>query len=168
MEKDKFVVISPVYLANSILKEARGKNIKINLEKLNNLIYLIYTDYFYHTQNKLFNEQFSLTEKGPVLPSVYFKFNCYGYEEIKNYASDSKGNIYTAHNDMLDSIINYNLNLHGYSFVNELIEITKERSNVRQNFYNNKDISSDGKKTHIEKQKVYTLQLKRVENKKRS
>lgn len=162
------VLIKPVYLANAILKQAKEKNIKINSIKLNNLIYLIYTDYLYHTQTRLFNEQFSSSHKGPILPSVYFKFNCYGDEEIKTYASDSKGNIYTAHNEMLDSIINYNLDLHGYSFEDELIEVVKERSNVRQNFYNNIDSSNVGKKRYIDNQKVYTLQLKPIEIKKRS
>ena len=77
MKKKNFTLVSPIYLANSILKKAKEKNIKINSVKLYNLIYLVYSDYLYHTQTKLFNEQFSPSYKGPILPSVYFKFNCY-------------------------------------------------------------------------------------------
>ena len=155
-------ISSSVYLANSILEAAKAKNIKINCVKLNNLIYLVYTDYLYHTQTALFDEQFSLTHKGPILPSIYFEFNCYGDEEIKNYASDAKGNIYTLHNESLDSIINYNLDLHGYSYVDELIEISKRRINSRQYLQDN------NMKNYNEKAKVYALQLKKVESKKRS
>lgn len=160
------VLIRPIYLANTILKQAKDKNIKINSIKLHNLIYLIYTDYLYHTQTKIFNEQFSLSHKGPILPSIYFAFNCYGDDEIKKYASDNDGNVYTIHNDALDSIINSNLDLYAYSYPEELIEVAKERSCVRQNFYNNIDTSNNDKRRYIENQKVYTLQLKKVENKK--
>lgn len=153
MKKDNFVI----YLANSIIKFANGKNIKINSIKLNNLIYLIYTDYFYHTQHKLFNEQFSLSHKGPIIPSIYFKFNSYGEDEIKTYASDSKRKIYTVHNESLDSIINYNLDLHGYSYVDELIEITKKRMESFNNYFNGEI------KNSVKGEKVYTLQLKPIE-----
>lgn len=166
MKENEFVLISPNYLANSILKKAKEKNIKVNSIKLYNLIYLVYSDYLYHTGEKLFSEQFSTSHIGPILPSVYFKFNCYGDEVIKTFATDAKGNMYTIHNNMLDSIINLNLDLYGYSYPEELIEITKQRSNVRQKFYNDVEISEDVKKRYLENQKVYALHLKQIEDKK--
>lgn len=159
MKKDKFVLISPVYVANTILKMAKEKNIKINPVKLHNLIYLVYSDYLYHTQTKLFNEQFSPSFKGPILPSVYFKFNCYGDEEIKKFASDAKGQIFIVSNDILNSIINLNLDLYGYSYPEELIQITNQRNDIRQKFYNNNGIVCDAKKSDNENQKIYILQL---------
>lgn len=165
MKNDNFVLISPVHLANAILKKVKEKNMKISPVKLYNLIYLVYSDYLYHTQSKLFNEQFSSSYMGPILPSIYFKFNCYGNEEIKTFASDAKGNIYIVHGSMLDSIINLNLDLYGYSYPEEIIEVTKQRSNVRQRFYNDVEISEDAKKRYLENQKVYALHLKQIENK---
>jgi hypothetical protein len=85
---------------------------------------------------------------------------------IKTFATDAKGNMYTIHNNMLDSIINLNLDLYGYSYPEELIEITKQRSNVRQKFYNDVEISEDAKKRYLENQKVYALHLKQIEDKK--
>lgn len=166
MKNNNFTLVSPVYLANSVLKKAREKNMKISPVKLYNLIYLVYSDYLYHTQKKLFNENFSSSYKGPILPSVYFKFNCYGDEEITTFASDAKGNIYTVHNDMLDSIINLNLDLYGYSYPEELIEVTKQKSNIRQKFYNDVEISEDAKKRYFENPKIYTLRLKQINDKK--
>lgn len=166
MKKNNFTMVSPVLVANSILKKAEEKGMKITPVKLYNLIYLVYSDYLYHTQTKLFNEQFSPSYKGPILPSVYFNFNCYNDEEIVTFASDAKGNIYTVHSSMLDSIINLNLDLYGYSYSEEIIEVTKQRSNIRQKFYNDVEISEDVKKRYLENQKVYALQLKQMENKK--
>ena len=166
MKQEKFVIITSVHVANSILKRAKEKNIRVTPVKLYNLIYLVYSDYLYHTQIKLFNEPFSTSYMGPILPNVYFKFNCYGNEEIETFASDAKGNVYTVHNSMLDSIINLNLDLYGYSYPEELIEVTKQRSKVRQEFYNDIEISDNAKKRYLENQKVYTLHLKQIENKK--
>jgi uncharacterized phage-associated protein len=166
MKKNNFTLVSPMFVANSILKKAKEKNMKINSVKLYNLIYLVYSDYLYHTQTKLFNENFSYSYKGPILPSIYFKFNCYGDEEIKTFAADAKGKIYTVHNNRLDSIINLNLDLYGYLYPEELIEITNQRSNIRQKFYNDVEISEDAKKRYLENQKVYALHLKQIENKK--
>ena len=67
---------------------------------------------------------------------------------------------------MLDSIINLNLDLYGYSYPEELIEVTKQRSNIRQKFYDDVEISEDTKKRYLENQKVYALHLKQIENKK--
>jgi len=166
MKKNNFTIVSSISVANSILKKAEEKNMRITPVKLYNLIYLVYSDYLYHTQTKLFNEQFSPSYKGPILPSVYFKFNCYNDEEIVTYASDAKGNIYTVHSSMLDSIINLNLDLYGYSYPEELIEITRQRSNIRQKFYNDVEMSEDAKKRYLENQKVYALHLKQIEDKK--
>ena len=57
----------------------------------------------------------------------------------------------------MNAVINYNLDLHGYSYVDELIEIVKQRIIARQGSYYNKVI--------IEKPKVYTLQLKKIDDK---
>jgi len=128
MIKEKPVVIGSTFLANSILKKAKEKNMKINCIKLYNLIYLIYLDYYNKTGTKLFSEQFSYSYMGPILPSVYFKFNCYGNEEIKSYSFDAKGNIYIIENNILNAIINYNLDLYGCLCSEAIIKESSKRN----------------------------------------
>ena len=77
---------------------------------------------------KLFSEQFSYSYMGPILPSVYFKFNCYGNEEIKSYSFDAKGNIYIIENNILNAIINYNLDLYGCLCSEAIIKESSKRN----------------------------------------
>lgn len=154
---NNFVLVSPVYVANSILKFAKEKNIKINPTKLNNLIYLVYLDYFYHTQTKLFNENFSPSHKGPILPSVYYKFSIWEDSEIKEFAKDAKGQTFTINSNILNAIIKLNLDLYGNFYDEELILITSQRNNVKQT-YN----SSEIQKRYNENKKISSLQLQKT------
>lgn len=160
MNKNDFVLISPVHVANSILKIAKEKSIKITPTKLNNLIYLVYVDYLYHTQTKLFNEQFSYSHKGPILPSVYFKFSIWADGEIKEFGKDAKGQIYVIDSSILDSIINVNLDLYGNFYDDELILITNQKNNIKQ--YRDSEIIL---KKYSENKNVSMLQLKKTQNK---
>jgi len=154
---NNFVLVSPVYVANSILKFAKEKNIKINPTKLNNLIYLVYLDYFYHTQTKLFNENFSPSHKGPILPSVYYKFSIWEDSEIKEFAKDAKGQIFTVNSDILDSIINLNLDLYGNFYDEALTLIANQRKNIKQ-----KNNSEQIIKRYNENKKISSLQLQKT------
>lgn len=154
MNKNEFTLVSPIFIANSILKISKEKNIKINPTKLNNLIYLVYLDFLYHTQTKLFNEQFSDSHKGPVLPSVYFKFSIWGNEHIKEYAKDAKGQIFIVNFKVLDAIISVNLELYGDMPEEKLIKIAEQRKNIKQNS-NNLEVQ----KRYMKNQNVEVKQL---------
>lgn len=160
MDKKEFILISPVHVANTILKIAKEKNMKITPTKLNNLIYLVYVDYLYHTQTKLFSEQFSYSYKGPLLPSVYFKFSIWADGEIKEFGKDAKGQIFIVDSSILDSIINVNLDLYGNFYEEELILITNQKNNIKQ-YRNSEEIL----KRYSENKNVSMLQLKKTQNK---
>ena len=154
MNKKGLSLISPVFVANSILKISRDKNIKLTSTKLNNLIYLVYLDFLYHTHTKLFNEEFSNSYKGPVLPSVYFKFSIWGNDIIKDYYRDSKGQVFIANFNVLDSIISSNLDLYGNLMDDEIIKVTDQRKNIKQNSSN-----EEVEKRYVKNQNISIKQL---------
>jgi len=86
-------VICGWYIANSILKKSFEEKNYITPSKLNSLVYLLSSEYLYLNGESLSNELFEKTKHGPVIPSIYFKFNSFGNRVITEYAKDSTGKI---------------------------------------------------------------------------
>lgn len=84
-------IICGWHVANSILEKSFEEENYITALKLNYLVYLLYSEYLYLNGEGLFNELFEKTELGPVVPSVYSKFNLFSNQVITKYAKDSTG-----------------------------------------------------------------------------
>lgn len=92
-------MIGAMHIANSILLKAKYDNVEITPKKLYYMVYLLYSNVLYNYGFKLFNEPFSITDIGPVVPSIYYKFNSYGNKRIKKYASNATGQILYANGE---------------------------------------------------------------------
>lgn len=90
-----FFLITPVNVANNILKRAFVEEISITPLKLQKLVYFLYRSYLIETNCELFNERFEAWTYGPVVPSIYSEFRYYGSKSIDNFARDSQGNAYS-------------------------------------------------------------------------
>lgn len=88
-------MIFPTYVANNFLHRAFTQNVPVTPMKLQRLVYFLYKEYYKRTGELMFSEQFQTWSTGPVLPSLYAKFSCYGTEKIRNYARDSKGKVWS-------------------------------------------------------------------------
>lgn len=86
-------IICGWYVANSILKKSFEEKNYITPLKLNSLVYLLSSEYLYLHGENLCNELFEKTKFGPVLPSIYFKFNSFKNGVITEYAKDATGKI---------------------------------------------------------------------------
>lgn len=84
-------IICGWHVANSILKKSFNEEHYITPLKLNFLLYLLCSEYLYLNGTGLFNETFEKTKLGPVVPSVYYKFNSFGNKCITSYAQDASG-----------------------------------------------------------------------------
>ena len=88
-------------VSNSILRCANSRGIKITPLKLNCLVYLVYSYYTCAYPNhcngfgygKLFDESFTKTALGPVVPTNDFFFSSFGADPISCYAMDAKGTV---------------------------------------------------------------------------
>lgn len=80
-------------IANSILIKSFKDKIYITPLKLNCLVYLLYSEYLYLTGEPLLTETFIKTAKGPIVPSIYYKFISYENYVINNYIKDAKGKV---------------------------------------------------------------------------
>lgn len=77
--------------ANNILNRSFKEGIGITNFKLNYLLYLLFSEYYYNTKKKVFQSNFVKTKYGPIDESVYCIFASYKDNVIKNYACDSQG-----------------------------------------------------------------------------
>lgn len=84
-------MISATIVANSILLKAKENNFYIKPIRLYYYVYFLYSSMLYKYGVKLFNEPFSVTEIGPIVPSIYCKFNCYGNKVIKSCSKNAMG-----------------------------------------------------------------------------
>ena len=98
-------IICGWYVANSILKKSFEEKNYITPLKLNCLIYLLYSGYLYLNENRLFNEVCEKTKLGPIVPSIYYKFNIFGNKVITKYAKDAKGRIMGISSDTFDECL---------------------------------------------------------------
>lgn len=98
-------IIYGCHIANSILKKSPEDKIYITPLKLNCLIYLLYSEYLYLTGESLFNETFIKTKKGPIVPSVYYKFISYENYIINNYIKDAKGKVIYVKDGIFDECL---------------------------------------------------------------
>lgn len=92
--KRRITLITPVFVANNFLRRGMAENVGITPLKLQKLVYFLYREYLKRTNEQLFSERFETWKFGPVVPSIYAEFSSYGSNEIKTYASDSKGKSY--------------------------------------------------------------------------
>lgn len=89
--RGRYVVITPVFVANNFLKRGQTENVDITPLKLQKLVYFLYRDYLKRTGELLFTEKFETWKKGPVVPSIYAEFSSYGRLPIRTFATDSRG-----------------------------------------------------------------------------
>lgn len=89
-------------VSNSILRSANSRGMEITPLKLNCLVYLVYSYYTCAYPNlsngrfgygKLFDESFTKTALGPVVPTNDFFFSSFGADPISCYAMDAKGTV---------------------------------------------------------------------------
>lgn len=110
------------HVANSFIKLSFTEKIYINYEKLNYLIFLLYSNYLYNTGEKLFNEYFMKADKGFYLINIYYKFGNWRNYAIKSYASDAMGKVkYISDNDIFDKSILHIWNLYKNMSATELL-----------------------------------------------
>ena len=139
-------LVTPIPVANTILSTMNKKNIQITPSQLYSIIYLIYAEYLYLTGKKLFNELFEVTKEGPILPSVYFKFNSYGDKTIKSEAPDARNNVFliTDENKVFNYCLNHVISLYELYYPQELNEIiTKKNSAYDKAIKSNSKVLSD-------------------------
>jgi len=106
-------IICSWHVANSFIKLSFTEKNYVNYEKLNYLIFLLYSNYLYNTGEKLFTEQFMKADKGFYLFNIYSKFGSWGKDAIKGYAHDAMGKVkYISDNDIFDKCILYIWNLY--------------------------------------------------------
>ena len=108
-------VVCGWYVANSILKKSFEEKNYITPLKPNSLVYLLSSEYLYLNGESLSNELFEKTKYGPVLPSIYFKFNSFGNRVITEYAKDATGKI---------------IHINGIKFDESLLHIWEKFKNI--------------------------------------
>ena len=94
-------------VANSILKKSFEEENYITPLKLNCMVYLLYSEYFYLTREKLFNEFFENTKYGPVVPSIYSKFGTLKNNVITRYAKDANDRIMFVRDDKFEECVSH-------------------------------------------------------------
>jgi len=99
-------MIGAIHVANSFLLKAKKENIGVTPRKLYSLVYLLYSNILYKYGTKLFNEPFQITDEGPIVPSLYYKFNSYGNKKIKSYASNAFGETFYVNNENFNKCLN--------------------------------------------------------------
>lgn len=113
-------------VANSIIKKSIEDKHLITPVILYSLVFLVYCDYYIRYNKKLFNEQFIKTEQGLILPSLCYKFNCYGNDVIKTFSKNAKYEV----TYITDKEFNKSLNNIWYNYKDleesKLISISKD------------------------------------------
>ena len=87
-------MVSVQALANTILRMGEQDGTKISPMKLQKLMYYVCVEYAQKTKKNLIAEYLRVWQYGPVLPSVYDEFRCYGSEPIRSYAKNANGKSY--------------------------------------------------------------------------
>lgn len=85
--------ISATVLCNNILIRSWRDSVPISPMKLQRILYYICVKYAQNTGNSPISEDFEVWKYGPVVPSVYAKFNCFGKRPIKTFSKNAGGNI---------------------------------------------------------------------------
>ena len=155
-------------VANSILIKSFNDKIYVTPVKLNCLIYLLYGEYLYTTGDTLFSELFTKTENGPVLTTVYQKFNSYGNKIIKNYAKDAKDKTIYVDNGIFVKCLNYIWDRYKNMSLDDLLLYIETgytyRNKSMYDTINNIDVLNDmiiKKENELERAREYMKKLKR-------
>ena len=89
-------MISPIYVANNMIRRANDQDISLTNLKLQKLLYILYTRYLFHTKEPLFSDRFEAWKYGPVLSDVYDVFKREGANPIIDMRPDSNGQVLIA------------------------------------------------------------------------
>ena len=162
----------------SILIKSFNDKIYITPLKLNCLVYLLYSEYLYLNSRELFNEKFIKTEEGPIICSIYQKFNSYENNVIKSYAKDAKGKILYVQsekfNDYLtrvweryknkseENILSYIESGYGYSNKNKDEELEERdilKDMISRKKYELEEAKSYLKKLKLSKKKIIIIKI---------
>ena len=100
-------IICGWHVANSVLAKSFDEENYITFLKLNYLVYLICSEYLYLDGENLFNELFEKTENGPILPSIYFKFNCFDNSKITDFAKNNFGRAIGINSNLFDECLSH-------------------------------------------------------------
>lgn len=100
-------IICGWHAANSILEKSFKEENYITLLKLNYLVYILCSEYLYLNGAGLFSEVCEKTELGPVVPSIYYKFNSFRNKVITEYGKDASGKIKGISSDEFDECLSY-------------------------------------------------------------
>lgn len=86
-------MISPLYAANNMIRRAREQGVNLTNLKLQKLLYLLYTKYYFDTGDSLFPDRFEAWQYGPVLTEIYDIFKIEGSKPIVDLRPDANGEV---------------------------------------------------------------------------
>ncbi|MCL2045710.1 MAG: DUF4065 domain-containing protein [Oscillospiraceae bacterium] len=86
-------MVSPLYVANNLIRRANEQGVELTNLKLQKLLYILYASYYNKTNNALFSNRFEAWQYGPVLSDVYNIFKTESSNQITEYRPDSNGDI---------------------------------------------------------------------------
>jgi len=86
-------MISPLYAANNMIKRANEQAVNLTHLKLQKLLYILYTKYYYDTSDSLFPDRFEAWQYGPVLSKLYDIFKEEGADPIVDLRPNANGKI---------------------------------------------------------------------------
>lgn len=80
-------------IANYVIEFAKNKNMPVNNLKLQKILYYLQGRFLAEKGETLFNEPIEKWKYGPVVPSVYFRFNHLGAENIEQIPKNFNFNL---------------------------------------------------------------------------
>ena len=144
------------HVANTIIYTARKAGQKISMTKLQQIMYLVYAEYYKLTNSQLFMNKFEAWTYGPVITEIYYAYvNTFGKEttkDLRTYIPDLKTCLppYQKKDDMLIQALTTVWDEYGKKTINELCKITKAQNSAwykaiqnNQRFLNEEDIKQE-------------------------
>jgi len=86
-------MISPIYVANNMIRRSNEQGVNLTNLKLQKLMYILYAKYFVLAGSALFANRFEAWQYGPVLSDIYEVFKSEGANPIREYRPDANGRI---------------------------------------------------------------------------
>ena len=88
-------MVSPLYVANNMIRRAKEQEVNLTNLKLQKLLYFLYTRYYFDTDNTnaLFSDRFEAWQYGPVLADIYEIFKGEGSNQIVDMRPDANGRV---------------------------------------------------------------------------
>ena len=128
-EKGGMLVVTPVMLANNILRRAFLARVDVTLVKLQKLLWYAYSEFFSRTDFSmlLFSEQFEAYPKGPVSVSVNNAFLHFDKKNITNYARDPQEKVCIADEEslpLLRDVLDFVWDKYGLKSEDDLVNLS--------------------------------------------